>query len=217
MSTYSALTTLDDKARAEALADAMEAFEPEPTGVGCFEIEDGSGRYEVGAYFEQAPDEVALALMAAAFSADPFIVSEVPETDWVAHVKRNLQPVVAGRFFVYGSHDADRVPRLGRRVVEEKVDTRRGPVHHARRFQRGLGPGEVLAPDQDVHVLRVADRGLVDGRDPRRDRVAADNRVRHARFGQGARGEQQPLADSLHGVHHALKDVGLPVRTGHGA
>src|SRR5690606_17493405 len=25
-------------------------------------------------------------------------------------VKRNLQPVAAGRFFVYGSHDADRVP-----------------------------------------------------------------------------------------------------------
>ncbi|MCB2116659.1 MAG: 50S ribosomal protein L11 methyltransferase [Rhodobacteraceae bacterium] len=130
MSTYSALTTLDDKARAEALADAMEAFEPEPTGVGCFEIEDGSGRYEVGAYFEQAPDEVALALMAAAFSADPFIVSEVPETDWVAHVKRNLQPVVAGRFFVYGSHDADRVP-AGSVALLIEAAMAFGTGHHA--------------------------------------------------------------------------------------
>lgn len=110
MPTFSALTTLADKDRAEALAGAMEDFDPEPTGVGCFEVEDGSGLYEVGAYFDAAPDDIALALMAAAYGAAPFTVSEVPETDWVAHVKRNLQPVAAGRFFVYGSHDADRVP-----------------------------------------------------------------------------------------------------------
>lgn len=110
MPTFSALTTLSDKDRAEALAAAMEHFDPEPTGVGCFEVEDGSGLYEVGAYFEAPPDQIALALMAAAYGAAPFTVSEVPETDWVAHVKRTLQPVTAGRFFVYGSHDAGRVP-----------------------------------------------------------------------------------------------------------
>ena len=51
-----------------------------------------------------------LALLAAAMKAKPFIVSEVPETDWVAHVRRELTPVEAGRFFVYGAHDADKVP-----------------------------------------------------------------------------------------------------------
>ncbi len=110
MPTYSALTTLDAKEPAEALAEAMEDFLPEPVGVGVFEIEDGSGRYEVGVYFEEEPDDTELALMAAIYGAKPFAVSEVPETDWVAHVKRELQPVEAGRFFVYGSHDADKVP-----------------------------------------------------------------------------------------------------------
>ncbi|WP_347311117.1 50S ribosomal protein L11 methyltransferase [Defluviimonas sp. SAOS-178_SWC] len=110
MSTYAALTTLPDRERAEALAEAMENFLPEPTGIGCFEIEDGSGRYEVGVYFDEEPNSIELALMAAIYGAEPFAVSEVPETDWVAHVKRNLQPVEAGRFFVYGSHDADKVP-----------------------------------------------------------------------------------------------------------
>ena len=110
MTTYAALTTLPDRERAEALAEAMENFLPEPTGIGCFEIEDGSGRYEVGIYFEEEPNSIELALMAAIYGAEPFAVSDVPETDWVAHVKRNLQPVEAGRFFVYGSHDADRVP-----------------------------------------------------------------------------------------------------------
>lgn len=110
MPTFSALTTLSTKESAEALAVAMENFLPEPTGIGCFEIEDGSGRYEVGVYFEEEPNEVELALMAAIYGAKPFAVSEVPETDWVAHVRRELQPVEAGRFFVYGSHDADKVP-----------------------------------------------------------------------------------------------------------
>ncbi len=110
MPTYSALTTLPAKEPAEALAEAMENFLPEPVGVGVFEIEDGSGRFEVGVYFEVEPDAIELALLAAIYGARPFTVSEVPETDWVAHVKRELQPVAAGRFFVHGSHDADRIP-----------------------------------------------------------------------------------------------------------
>ena len=110
MPTFTALTTLVGKAAAEALGDAMERLQPEPTGVGVFEIEDGSGLWEVGGYFTEAPDEAGLAVLAAAFEAKPFVVSELPETDWVAKVKRELAPVEAGRFFVYGSHDADKVP-----------------------------------------------------------------------------------------------------------
>ena len=85
-------------------------MDPEPTGVGVFEVEDGSGIWEVGGYFVEKPDEAGLALLAAAFDAKPFVVSELPEVDWVAHVRRELSPVQAGRFFVYGSHDADKVP-----------------------------------------------------------------------------------------------------------
>lgn len=110
MPTFTALTTLMGKAPAEALGLAMEELTPEPTGVGVFEIEDGSGLWEVGGYFTEEPDQAGLALLAVAFAAKPFTVSELPETDWVAKVKRELTPVTAGRFFVYGSHDADQVP-----------------------------------------------------------------------------------------------------------
>lgn len=110
MPTFTALTTLAGKPPAEALGEAMENLIPEPTGVGVFEVEDGSGLWEVGAYFVEPPNEVALALLAAAFGAKDFAISELPETDWVMHVKRELVPVEAGRFFVYGSHDADKVP-----------------------------------------------------------------------------------------------------------
>jgi ribosomal protein L11 methyltransferase len=110
MPTWTAFTTLAARESAEALAEALENLAPEPYGVGVGEIEDGSGRWEVGSYFTETPDDTALALLAAAFGAAPFAVSELPETDWVAHVRRELAPVVAGRFFVYGSHDADKVP-----------------------------------------------------------------------------------------------------------
>ncbi|MEX0370826.1 MAG: 50S ribosomal protein L11 methyltransferase [Tateyamaria sp.] len=110
MPTWTALTTLDGKAQAEALGAALEHMVPEPTGIGIFEVEDGSGLWEVGAYFTDAPDDTALLLLTTAMSAKPFSVSELPETDWVAHVKRELAPVEAGQFFVYGSHDADKVP-----------------------------------------------------------------------------------------------------------
>lgn len=110
MPTFTALTTLTGKAQAEALGEALERLVPEPTGVGVFEVEDGSGIWEVGGYFIETPDEAGLALLAVAFEAKPFVVSELPETDWVAHVRRELAPVEAGRFFVYGSHDADKVP-----------------------------------------------------------------------------------------------------------
>jgi len=115
MPTWTALTTLPDKDQAEALGLALEDLEPEPTGVGVFEMEDGSGLWEVGAYFTESPDDIALALLAAAHGARPFAVSELPETDWVAHVRRELHPVEAGRFFVYGAHDADKLPegRIG--------------------------------------------------------------------------------------------------------
>ncbi|WP_102222716.1 50S ribosomal protein L11 methyltransferase [Acidimangrovimonas sediminis] len=129
MPTYSALTTLPGEAPATDLAAAMEQMEPAPTGVGVFEIEDGSGLWEVGAYFDDAPAETDLALLAAAFGAKPFTVSELPEIDWVAKVKRELAPVEAGRFFVYGSHDADRVPE-GRIALMIEAAMAFGTGHH---------------------------------------------------------------------------------------
>lgn len=156
MPVFSALTTLDAREPAEALAEAVEDMDPAPAGVGVFEIEDGSGRYEVGAYFEEAPDDIVLALLAAAHGARPFVVSEVPDTDWVAHVKRELQPVEAGRFFVYGSHDADRVP-AGCVPLLIEAAMAFGTGHH------GTTKGCLLALDRleraGLHARNAADIG----------------------------------------------------------
>ena len=158
MPTYSALTTLPGEDAARALADAMERMTPEPTGVGVFEIEDGSGLWEVGGYFLEPPDLVMLEVLTVAFSARPFAVSELPEIDWVAKVRRELSPVDAGRFYVFGSHDAATVPAdPGRVPLQIEATVAFGTGHH------GTTLGCLLAFDrllsEGVRPTRVADIG----------------------------------------------------------
>lgn len=129
MPTFTAMTTLPTEAAAYALSEAMENMDPEPTGVGVFELEDGSNLWEVGGYFLEEPDVIELMVLAEAFGAKPFVVSEVPETDWVAKVQRDLSPVEAGRFFVYGSHDADKLPE-GRVGLLIEASMAFGTGHH---------------------------------------------------------------------------------------
>ncbi len=129
MTTFTATTKLTSSEAAYALSEAMENMDPEPTGVGVFEMEDGSNLWEVGGYFVEEPDEIELMLMAQAFGAQPFIVSELPEIDWVAKVRRDLSPVEAGRFFVYGSHDADKLPE-GRVGLLIEASMAFGTGHH---------------------------------------------------------------------------------------
>lgn len=153
--TWAALTQTQGRAAAEALAEACEDLDPEPVGTGVFEIEDGSDRWEVGAWFTEAPDEIALALLAAAAGAQPFVVSEVPETDWVAHVRRELAPVEAGRFFVHGSHDADKVPEGAEALCIEAAMAFGTGHHNTTRgcllaFDRLLTAGEAPARIADI-------------------------------------------------------------------
>jgi ribosomal protein L11 methyltransferase len=154
MPTFTALTTLPGETAAQALAEALEALEP--LGVGVFEIEDGSGLWEVGGYFDASPDSVQLALLAAAHGARDFAVSELPEIDWVAKVRRELAPVEAGRFFVHGSHDADKVP-AGRVALLIEAAMAFGTGHH------GTTQGCLLALERllaaGVEKARVADIG----------------------------------------------------------
>ena len=170
MPTFTALTTLPGEDAALALSDALERLVPEPTGVGVFEIEDDSGLWEVGAYFLEQPDEVVLDVLALAFGAKPFTVSELPEIDWVAKVRRELAPVEAGRFFVFGSHDADKVPGIleqgGRVALQIEATVAFGTGHHGttlgclrafdRLFDGGLRPARVVDIGCGTAVLAMA-------------------------------------------------------------
>ncbi len=165
MPTFTALTTLPGEDAALALAEAIERMEPEPTGVGVFEIEDDYGLWEIGAYFLEPPNETLLDVLAMAFGAKPFVMSELPEIDWVAKVRRELSPVEAGRFFVFGSHDADKVPQ-GRVALQIEATVAFGTGHHGttlgclRAFDRlldaGFSPAKVADIGCGTAVLAMA-------------------------------------------------------------
>ena len=145
MTTFTALTTLPGRINASDLGDALERLTPEPIGVGVFELEDGSGLWEVGAYFSEKPDDISLSLLAAVFQAEEFKISELPQIDWVSKVQRSLKPVVAGRFFVYGSHDSDKVPPDCEPLLIE-ASMAFGTGHH------GTTKGCLLALEQLIKV-----------------------------------------------------------------
>ncbi len=156
MTTWTALTTLEGQDKAEALGDAMERLAPAPTGIGVFELEDGSGLWEVGGYFTEAPDIAGLALLAAMHGAADFVVSQLPEKDWVAEVKRELKPVEAGRFFVHGSHDAGKLPE-GRIGLLIEASMAFGTGHHG--TTRGCLEALDRLAGQGFAPARVADIG----------------------------------------------------------
>ena len=149
MTTYSAIATLSDELSAAGLGDALEALGP--NGVGVFEIEDGSGRWEVGAYFLDKPDVVALELLAAAYGAAPFAVSAIEDVDWVAQVRRELTPVRAGRFIVHGGHDRERIP-VNALSLEIEAAMAFGTGHH------GTTEGCLTLLDR-LHKLGLRARG----------------------------------------------------------
>ena len=168
MTTWTALATLSGEEAARRLGEAMERVEPEPMGVGVFEMEDGSGLWEVGGYFEDRPDPAGLALIEAAFGVS-LAVSEVPETDWVAKVRRDLSPVEAGRFLVHGSHDADRADAAraeGRETLLIEAAMAFGTGHHGttlgcllaldRLLEAGERPARVLDIGCGTAVLAMA-------------------------------------------------------------
>ncbi|CAM8626902.1 PrmA Ribosomal protein L11 methylase [Paracoccaceae bacterium] len=165
--TWSALTTLPGEGPARALAAALEQLDPAPYGIGAFEIEDNSGLWEVGLYLSDAPDPQVLNALVAQFGGKPFVISEVPDVDWVAHVRRELAPVEAGRFFVYGSHDADRVPSdPGRIPLQIEATVAFGTGHHGttlgclrafdRLVEQGIRPAKVVDIGAGTAVLALA-------------------------------------------------------------
>lgn len=71
--------------------------------------------WRVQVLFDAPPDEAAwrarLAEVAAALGLAPVIrFAHLPPQDWVRHTNVVNAPIAAGRFFVFGSHDADAVP-----------------------------------------------------------------------------------------------------------
>lgn len=72
---------------------------------GLSDFEEGEKR-KVDAFFTEKPDAEKLR---AEIGVD-FTLELLKDQDWVSQSQKLLTPVEAGQFFVYGSHDSDKVP-----------------------------------------------------------------------------------------------------------
>jgi ribosomal protein L11 methyltransferase len=93
------------KERAPDVASLFELTPPAPQAVLIAEEPFGPNA-TVEALYDVPPDAAFLTqLVGLEVSAAP-----LPDQDWIRHSQEGLPPVRAGRFFVYGAHDAGRVP-----------------------------------------------------------------------------------------------------------
>lgn len=82
-----------------------------------FEIEEGNDIRFLEAFFTQKPDMAMLQarleqiLPSFDLSSSEIALLEIVDKDWVSESQKLLQPVDTGQFFVYGSHDADKIPQ----------------------------------------------------------------------------------------------------------
>jgi ribosomal protein L11 methyltransferase len=168
---------------AQALADRIdEHLAIDAMAVTVNETDEALGLWNTVAYFEDnASAKHALEVLCLSGAS----LSEVPDEDWVRKSLEGLAPVVAGRFFLHGSHDRDK-RRAGGHSFEIDAGTAFGTGHHGttagcllildrllkqrqygRVFDLGCGTGvlaiaaaracgvKVLATDIDPEAVRV--------------------------------------------------------------
>lgn len=101
------------KAQIFDLADRL-GFESEMNALAVSVFEDGPDSMHVQAlYASRAEAEAALAglnLAGLDITGVEHFITRLPDEDWVAKSQSGLPPVEAGRFFIYGAHDKDKIP-----------------------------------------------------------------------------------------------------------
>ncbi len=100
------------KTKAEELYQKMDAaFEDDAYPLAITEIDEAKAIYEVSLYVEEDEKAVVQTRLAQILSVnqDEIKIEVLPDIDWVQHSLEGLNPVRAGRFFIHGSHDRDKV------------------------------------------------------------------------------------------------------------
>ena len=107
------------------------AFEDDAFPLAITEIDEANGIYEVSLYVDEAEKNSILPRFAQVLGVDEnkIEIELLPDIDWVSHSLEGLGPVRAGRFFVHGSHDRDKV-KPGDLAIEIDAGQAFGTGHH---------------------------------------------------------------------------------------
>lgn len=116
--------------QAFALVDAVA--ENEDMALAASAYEDANGDWVFEATCDGEPDlesfqQIARLTLGGSVTFDAEKID--PDIDWVARSQAGLAPVLAGGFFIHGSHDADKVPSGARPILIEAAQAF-GTGHH---------------------------------------------------------------------------------------
>nr|WP_210326635.1 50S ribosomal protein L11 methyltransferase [Bartonella apis] len=107
------------------------AFEDDAFPLAITEIDEAKAIYEVSLYVDETQKNSILPRFAQVLGVDEnkIEIELLPDIDWVSHSLEGLGPVRAGRFFVHGSHDRDKV-KPGDLAIEIDAGQAFGTGHH---------------------------------------------------------------------------------------
>ena len=153
------------KSAAFDIADTL-GFESDTEALAVSIFEDGPDTMAVQALFE-TEDQAMACFNAREFDkAMESFVAQLPDEDWVSLSQAGLPPVPAGRFFVYGSHDADKIPAGVTHPIEINAGLAFGTGHHGTTrgcllifdnlLDQGLTPERVLDLGCGAGILAIA-------------------------------------------------------------
>ncbi len=116
------------------LSDAL-GFDAEMNALAVSIFEDGSSRVPSGRMFVQAlyatRTEAEAALKNLSVPANmEYTITQLADEDWVSKSQAGLPPVAAGRFWVYGEHDASAVPSSALYPIQIDAGLAFGTGHH---------------------------------------------------------------------------------------
>ena len=129
MNNFTAFVKVSSENKANIIASSLERMIPSPLGVGILEIEDDEGWWELAAFFSKKPNSLEIKILEVVHEIE-FVISKIANKDWISHVQRDLKPVRAGRFLVYGNHYRDTVP-LNLSGLRIEAAMAFGTGHHA--------------------------------------------------------------------------------------
>jgi ribosomal protein L11 methyltransferase len=117
-------TVSTSKERTSDIAALLQLAPPLPQAV-LIEEDPFGPDATVEALYREPPDEAFLARL----TGLPVHVAPLPDQDWIRQSQEGLPPVRAGRFFVYGAHDAGALPE-GTIPIRIEAGLAFGTGHH---------------------------------------------------------------------------------------
>ena len=159
-----ALTVTGEKSAIFNLADAL-GFEAPFMALSVSVFEQSEDIFYVQALYESEAEAKA-ALNGLGIDAELTAnIAQLPDEDWVSKSQEGLAPLNAGRFLIYGSHDADNVDLSGKTGLQIDAGLAFGSGHHGttagclmlfdQLLQQGASPKHILDLGCGAGILSI--------------------------------------------------------------